>query len=620
MNGSGPGLAGDLDSACSAAGLIWAYRDGAGNRQEAPAESRHAVLAALGHGNPEAALPEELCHATSRVVTAMKPCEWGASWELTFEDGRTLSGSGPLPALPLGYHRVRSEGWLVHLLAAPPALPAPPRRWGVTLPLFALWQGRQAGMGSYPMLGELAEGLARHGVGFLGINPIHAGFPADPANFSPYAPSHRQWLNILHVQTGAALPETGALIDYPATIAAQMAALEDSFAGFTGDPHFDSWRDREGAALEEFATHQALSEVHGPYWHRWPAAFQHPDNPEVKRFARTHANRLLFHAWAQWMAKTQLAGAQARARAAGMEFGLFLDLAVGAHPYGAETWAGRGKFAQGASLGAPPDLLAPAGQRWGLAPMRPDMLRATGLAALATTLRAQLAHCGLLRIDHILGFERGFWLPEGLPGLYVAMPRDEMLAVARIEATRAGALIVGEDLGTIPEGLRAALAASGVMGCRLAMFERDWQGGGAFLPPERYATAALAAWGTHDTPGWAGWRAGRDIDWRAALGEMSDTGAEAARAARAQEVAAFDALIGGSDLAALHQHLARAASALVAVQGTDLAGEAEQVNLPGTIHEHPNWRRRLRLPLSCLVDAASLCDTAAIMARAGRNG
>ena len=606
-----------LDDLCRAAGLIWIYRDGAGQMQEAPEDSRRAVLAALGHGNPAAALPEGLARCTSRSVPAGESVGWGPGpWVIRTEAGEDIHGEGALPPLPVGYHVITHQGWTVHLLAEPPRLALPPRRWGVTLPLFALWDGAQAGMGTYSRLGDLAQGLAPHGAAFLGINPIHAGFPEDPGNYSPYAPSHRRRLNTLHVATGQALPDTGPLIDHARTIPAQRAGLESAFAAFPGDPAFDAWRQAGGAALEEFVTHQALSAVHGAYWGDWPRPLQDPASPEVQAFARQNAPRLRFHAWAQWMAETQLLDAQSRARAAGMDFGLYLDIAVGTHPHGAETWAERGLFAQGVSLGAPPDLLGPSGQRWGLSPMRPDVLRATGYAAFAQTLRAQLRFCGLLRIDHILGLERSFWLPDGLPGLYVAMPRDELLAVVKIEAARAGASVIGEDLGTIPDGLRGALDAAGVLGCRVAMFERDWDGTRDFLPPGAYAPTALASWGTHDLPTWAGWRQGRDIDWRARLGEVPDEAA--ARAARAAEVAAFDTLTGGSGLTALHQHLAQAASALVAVQGEDLAGAVEQVNLPGTVHEHPNWRRRLPLPLSGLISADSLAETGALMAKAGR--
>lgn len=617
MTLAAPSALSELDAQCQRAGLTWVYRDGAGRLQEAPPESRRAVLAALGRGNRDAALPEALRQSTSVALVAGQPRDWGpGAWVITREDGAEIRGEGPLPPLPVGYHRILHQGWTVHLLAAPPRLPAPPRRWGVTLPLFALWQDAQTGMGTYPHLGPLAEGLAARGAAFLGINPIHAGFPTDTGSFSPYAPSHRRRLNTLHIDTGQRLPETGPLIDYPRTIRAQRAALEETFAAFRSDPDFEAWRGEGGAALEEFATHQALSEVHGGYWGTWPSPYQDPKSPHVQAFARERWQRVRFHAWAQWMAESQLADSHARAKAAGMDFGLYLDIAVGTHPHGAETWAERGGFAQGVSLGAPPDLLGPSGQRWGLSPLRPDVLRATGYAAFAQTLRAQLRFCGLLRIDHILGLERSFWLPDGLPGLYVTMPRDELLAVLRIEASRAGASVIGEDLGTIPEGLRGALDASGVLGCRVAMFERHWETTRAFLRPDEYTPTALASWGTHDLPTWAGWRQGRDIDWRAHLGEIADE--PAARVDRAREVAAFDALTGGTDLDAMHRHLATSASALVAVQGEDLAGAVEQCNLPGTVYEHPNWCRRLPVPVSDLLTAPALAQTGALMAAFGR--
>jgi 4-alpha-glucanotransferase len=610
-----------LDDAARAAGLVWRYRDGAGRMQEAPSESRAAVLAALGHANPAGAVPETLRQSTSLALIAGQRRDWGPDpWVLTLESGEELRGEGALPALPVGYHRILHRGWTVHLLSAPPRLPAPPRLWGVTAPLFALWGADQSGMGLYPMLGDLAQGLAGHGAAFLGINPIHAGFPCDPLNFSPYAPSHRRRLNVLHVDTAAKLPPTGPLIDHAATIPAQRAALSAAHAAWPGDPAFDDWRAAQGEALVEFTIHQALSDRFGAYWCDWPLPYQDPKSQSVQDFADASSDALSFHAWAQWMAERQLADSQTRARSAGMALGLYLDLAVGTHPYGAETWAEREGFAHGISLGAPPDLLGPSGQRWGLAPLRPDLLRATGHKALRETLRAQLRHCGLLRLDHILGFERSFWVPEGLPGLYVQMPRDEMLAVLRIEAARAnggaGAVIVGEDLGTIPEGLRAALADSGVLGCRVAVFERDWNGDGAFLPPDSYSPGALASWGTHDTPTWAGWRAGRDLDWRARLGELPNL--PATQDQRRAEVAIFDA-VAGPTLTDMHRHLAATPCALVAVQAEDLTGAVEQANLPGTIFEHPNWRRRLALPVPALTQTPTLTVTAAIMAQADRN-
>jgi 4-alpha-glucanotransferase len=606
-----------LDALAARHGIRRAYHDGAGRPQVAPDAAVEAALAALGVGNPAAALPEGMARASTLVVPVGAGVPWDpGAWVLTRESGEVQRGEGPLPPLPIGYHRIVHNDWTVHLLAAPDRLPEPPRCWGVTVPLFALWSGAQAGMGGYPMLGDLAEGLAPLGAGFVGINPIHAGFPEDPANFSPYAPSHRRRLNVLHVATGAGLPDTGALIDHAATIPAQMAALRTAWRAFPGDPAFDAFVAEGGAELRGFCLHQALSEVHGPYWGAWPEPFQSPFSEAVERFAAESSNRLQFHAWVQWMAERQVSDSQGRARAAGMAHGLYLDLAVGTHPQGAETWAEPALFARAVSLGAPPDLLGPSGQRWGLAPLRPDALAATGCAAFAATIRAQLRHAGVLRIDHALGFERSFWLPDGLPGLYVTMPRDALLAVVRIEAARAGAVIVGEDLGTIPEGLRAALAASGILGCRVAMFERDWDGTGAFLPPEAYGRTALASWGSHDLPTFLGWRKGRDLDWRARLGELPDPAA--AQATRAAEVAAWDAIAGPApdDLA---RHLAATPSALVALQAEDLTGAEEQANLPGTVFEHPNWRRRLAVPAETLATLPATRSAAAIMAAAGRN-
>jgi len=506
------------------------------------------------------------------------------------------------------------------LLAAPPALALPSFGWGVTAPLYGLRSPAEGGLASYGDLARAARGAGAAGAGFLGINPVHAGFPEDPEATSPYSPSHRRRFSIAHVapQAGEA-GRPGALIDHAADLATRHAALEADFAAFGaagGAPAFEAWRAAGGAALEEFAAHQALSERFGPYWGDWPAAFQRPDSAEVRRFATDHADRVGFHAWAQWRAEAGLAEAARAGRA--MRHGLYLDLAVGTHPQGAETWAEPGLFARGVSLGAPPDPFAPQGQRWNLAPFRPDALIAAGFAPLAETLAAQLRFAGMLRVDHILGFQRAFWVPDdGAPGAYVAMPREAMLAVARIEAARAGAVIVGEDLGAVPEGLRPALSARGILGCRLAMFEQNDDG--APRPPACWPEATLGAFATHDLPTWAGWRAGRDIGHRETLGLIDPSAARTARARRAGEVAAFDRVAGtaGGDADAMHRHLARAGSRLVALQIEDILGLGEQANLPGTVTGHPNWRRRLPGGADALA-GAELTRAASIMAEGGR--
>jgi len=610
-----------LDRLCAALNLQWAYVDGAGRDQCAPVESRLAVLAAMGLPvTTEAEAADALAALPPapgwRIVTpeTHAPVTPGAEWRLTLEDGTLATGPArtPLPPLPLGIHRLETDAGSETLLTAPTTLPAPEPAWGLNAPLYGLWEGARAGAGSYTQLARLAEALADAGAGFLGLNPVHAGF-MDARNYSPYAPSHRRRWNVLHIDAGAAHADTGDLVDYARVWPAQAAALRAAYADFAGDPAFDRWRAAEGRALTDFATHQALSEIHGSYWTDWPEPLHQPDSPLVHKFAAENPDALRFHAWCQWQAEVQLAQA---ARATGtMAHGLYLDLAVGTHPAGAETWAEPGQFVRGLSLGAPPDLLGPSGQRWGLAPMDPRALAANGFAALAQTLRQQFRFARVLRIDHILGFERAFWIPDDLPGLYVGMPRAAMLAVARIEAARAGATIIGEDLGTVPDGLRDELTASGILGCRVAMFERNYNGAIAYRAAADYDPDVLVSFSTHDLPTWKGWRAGLDLEWRHRIGDQPDL--DGARAERRAEVAAFDATAGTADgdVSALHRFLASTPAPLVALQAEDICGVREQPNLPGTVHEYPNWRRRLPLPASALATAAPLREAAADFAR-----
>lgn len=608
-------------------GVLPGYRDLTGAWRDTSAETAAALLAAMGIGadNPaetvEAGLPiDVICAAGSAPDLDF----WDTPWQLTYEDGHEAEGQGPLPELPLGIHRLRAGTTHYTLLAAPPQLPEPARCWGLIAPLYGL---SAQGIGSYDDLAVLAEGMGRQGAAFLGINPVHAGFPTLPDLFSPYTPSHRRRLNVMHLAGGAGSP--GPLVDYARDIPARMAALGAEFDAFAGDPAFDAWEAAQGEPLQRFALHQALSGQYGPFWNDWPAGLQSPDLPQAVSARRELAGAMRFHAWLQWRAETALSRAGEAARAAGMRHGLYLDLAVGTHPHGAETWEDPGSFAHGASLGAPPDAFGPDGQNWNLAPLNPLALRARAYAPLAETLRRQLQFAGVLRIDHIIGFERAFWVPEGAPGAYVRMPADAMFAVARIEAARAGnAVIVGEDLGNIPEGLQDLLEQSGVLGCRVAMFERSsWQPP-VFRAPQDYDRAAIASFSTHDLPTWRGWRQGADIDARARIAAQSAGPAQPegpAHAERAVEVAALDALLpdaeagSGPDAApdsgmdALHAFLAGSQSRLVAVQAEILLDMAEQPNLPGTVTEYPNWQMRLPVPGARIAGLPATARTAAIM-------
>jgi 4-alpha-glucanotransferase len=486
----------------------------------------------------------------------------------------------------------------------------------VTLPLYGLRTEAQGGLGDFADLARAVRALARHGAAFAGVNPIHAGFFPDATEISPYSPSHRRRFNAAHIPVAGETASDGPFVDYDAAYAARWTALQAAFASAPEDPDFERYIAEGGADLRSFAIHQALAEVWGAYWSGWPAPFQDRRSDEVARFAAGREERLRFHMWLQYRAEAELA-AVAR-EAAPMRFGLYLDVAVGAHPHGAETWAEPDCFARGVSLGAPPDAFSKDGQVWGLAPLNPWGLIASGLRPVAEMLRQQFRFSKLIRIDHILGFDRAFWVPqeEGLPGTYVAMPKDALLAVARIEAARVGGTIVGEDLGNIPEGLHADLDASGLLGCRVAMFELDHHGHPR--RPEDYPERTLASFGTHDLPTYQGWREARDIAARAALGTMDAETEARARAHRAWETGQLEQVTGGADVEALERFLGRVGSRLVALQIEDILDIKDQPNLPGTVREYPNWRRRLPLSPDGWGDDPRLARAARTMAEAGR--
>ena len=622
----------ELEDLCARLGVRTGYRDQMGQWQVVAEPTARAVVAAMGH--PAAtdaevtgslatlAAIEAARHLPAYVVVEEETAsEIGGDadlWEIETEQGNVIGGQGGapirLPALPRGIHRLRAAGSDCVVIAAPPTLPPPSRAWGVTLPLYGLRTAAQGGLGDFADLARAVRALSRHGAAFAGVNPIHAGFFPDATEISPYAPSHRRRFNAAHIAVEGEVAPNGDLVDYGAAYAARWRALEAAFTAAPEDAAFESFVAEGGAALRDFATHQALAEVCGPFWSGWPEAFRDRRSPDVARFAAGRDDRLRFHMWLQYRAEAELADVAGEAR--GMRFGLYLDVAVGTHPHGAETWLEPDCFARGVSLGAPPDAFSKDGQVWGLAPLNPGGLIASGFRPVAEMLRQQFRFSRLVRIDHILGFDRAFWVPEGLPGTYVAMPKDALLAVARIEAARAGGTIIGEDLGNIPEGLHADLDASGLLGCRVAMFELDHQG--QTRRPEDYPETTLASFGTHDLPTFAGWREARDIDARAALGTMDPEAETRARAHRAWEVGQLERATGGTDAEALERYLARAGSRLVALQIEDILDIKDQPNLPGTVREYPNWRRRLPLSPDDWGEDTRLARAARAMAEAGR--
>ena len=365
----------------------------------------------------------------------------------------------------------------------------------------------------------------------------------------------------------------------------------------------------QGQALEDHATWCALAEVHGSDWHKWPAGLRDPRSPETARARGELMDRVDFYCRLAWLTDAQLAAAQRSARDAGMAVGLVHDLAVGVHPDGADAWAQQDCFAAGMSVGAPPDAFNARGQDWGLPPWRPDRLAESGYAPYRRLLRALLRHAGALRIDHVMGLFRLWWVPEGRPpteGSYVRYDAEAMLAVLVLEASRAGALVIGEDLGTVEPGVRERLQERGVLGTSVLLFERDWEGDGQPLPPEGWRADCLATATTHDLPSTAARLTGDHVELRASLGLLLGT-LDEERAAAAADTREWLAVLsrlgllhgttGGSpasaeeaEIQAVHRFLLRTPARMVGVWLPDTVGDRRPQNLPGTWDQYPNWR------------------------------
>jgi 4-alpha-glucanotransferase len=565
----------------------------------------------------------------------------------------------PLPRdLGHGYHRLEVTGGsaapaTAALIMAPERmfevadLGAGERLWGITAPLYGLRSETNWGLGDFADLGQLAEVAAGRGAALVGINPVHAQLPAAPQRYSPYAPSSRRFLNVLHIaveqvpelaqsdparallattrfQAGLAAARDAKLIDYPAVAKLKLAVLERLFASLRRRRQsarwqaFEAFRASQGPSLERQALFDALYEHFHRRdppcwsWQAWPAAYRDPASTAVARFAGAHRARVDFFAYLQWLAQEQLGAAQRRATVAGMPIGLYLDLAIGVAPDGAEAWGHPDSVVAGASLGAPPDEFNAGGQNWGLAPLSPQALRAQAYAPLIEILRGAMRHAGAIRIDHVLGLQRSFWWPAepGVAGAYVRQPFDDLMGVIALESQRQRCVVVGEDLGTVPDGLRNALGDAGLLGCSVLYFEREQAG---FHRSADYRARSVASIGTHDLPTLAGWWAGRDIDWRNRLGlYAAPDQAAILHAARHDDRQALLHLLEAEGLLppgidpeapperlpwqvvlALHRVVARSPAALMVLQIEDALGAIEQANLPGTIEAHPNWRRRL---------------------------
>ncbi|MGC2201050.1 MAG: 4-alpha-glucanotransferase [Stellaceae bacterium] len=599
----------------------------------------------------------------------------------------------PLPAgLPLGYHQlevaVASVVARTTLIVAPDSCHLPPelgpgeRRWGLSCQLYALRSERNWGMGDFADLATLARAAGQLSASVVGINPLHALFAAEPRHISPYSPSSRMQLDYLYIDVSAVpgfaedeavqalmhgewfgatywAARSAELIDYGAVAACKRAVLEALFRRFQScelgadgaakgalGQSFREFQNSGGQSFADFAVFEALQEhffgEKGLFsWQRWPTVMRNPHSASVSDFAVARRDRVEFFQFLQWEADRQLAAAAAAGRAAGLSMGLYRDLAVGADPNGAEAWVDQELVAPGASIGAPPDALSRGGQNWGLAPINPLVLRRRGFAPFVASLRANMRHAGILRIDHVMSLNRLYWIPKGMEpraGAYVNYPFDDLLRLVALESRRQACAIVGEDLGTVPEGFRDRMRSANLLSYRIFVFER--RDDGVFVPPAKYPALAAASAATHDLATIKGFWVGSDIEWRRRLGLYPDRHAEEIEAAeRARDCQLLlEALIREGLLApskmseflpeggepayypelgdAIFTYLARSRARLLLAQVEDVICEMEQANLPGTTDAHPNWRRRLSRTLEEILAGSELSRVAGLIREA----
>ncbi|WP_159346382.1 4-alpha-glucanotransferase [Roseomonas harenae] len=664
----------DLRDLAQAAGIAVEWRDVNGRDNTVGPDAMRAILTALElPAGSEAEIRESgeklregerglpsLCTAIAdRPVLLGLPGEPG--FRLRLESGETREGRAwqqdGLCTLPpvseVGYHRLEIAGHETTLAVCPQrchGIAPGTRPWGLAVQLYSPRRKGDGGIGDFTGLSQLAGSAARHGADAIAISPVHAQFSADLERFSPYAPSSRLFLNVLHADPAAlgadtlraALAETGLadefarlealdLVDWPAASRLRLRLFRAIFDRFAGTAEFDRFRAEGGEALESHARFEALhAALYGRdpslwHWRNWPEEFRTPQAPGVAGFAREHEREVAFHAFLQWLADRGLGAAQAGFKDAGAKIGLIADLAVGTDGGGSHGWSRQDQILSGVGVGAPPDIFSPLGQSWGIAAFSPRGLRKGGYAAFLEMLRAAMRHAGGVRIDHAMGLARLWLVPEGqdaTQGAYLHFPVQDMLRLVALESRRNEAIVVGEDLGTLPEGFRDRLDETGVMGLRVLYFEQGKDG--RFTPPAQWSPGAVAVTTTHDLPTVAGWWKGRDIDWRVKLGRLgegadgSEQREERARdranlwdAMRASGAAQGD-MLGeeqGAEVATVAaRHVASAACALALLPLEDAMALEEAPNLPGTTDGHPNWRRRLPGEATTLLDAP---DTAA---------
>ncbi|MCW8832974.1 MAG: 4-alpha-glucanotransferase, partial [Colwellia sp.] len=545
-----------------------------------------------------------------------------------------------------------------HLIFAPKTCYSPQeasseKMWGYAAQLYSLRSENNWGMGDFGDLLGMVEKSAEQGVSAVGLNPLHPLYPNNPAHRSPYSPTSRCFLNVMYIdvtkapgfadskaaqqrfnseefQAKLAFARDSELIDYPAVADVKYQVLELLFKDFTTNAsegllnEFNDFKAAQGNDLLSLTTFDALYEhfraqdenAYG--WKMWPAAYQDPNSDEVITFQISHASRINYFAYLQWLAHRQLTAVADTAKERDMPVGLYLDLAVGCDGSGVDVWCDKAVYVSGAAVGAPPDAMNTLGQDWGLTPINPVALKQQGYLPLVKALRSNMQYAGALRIDHILGLMRQYWVAPGMKadeGVYITFPLEDILRIIALESRREACVVIGEDLGTVPDGFGEIMAAAGLLSYKVLFFER-WDSG-LFMRPELYPAQSMVTVSTHDLPTLTGWWTGRDLEWRQELGLYPN--AEMGQQERSARIEDRNYLISALDdlnvidmtkapeqspakmntelSVAVQKYMAQAPSHIQLIPLEDTLEIVEQVNIPGTIDQHPNWRQKLPVSL-----------------------
>jgi 4-alpha-glucanotransferase len=640
----------DLFTKAAELGIQTEFIDGQGHRHVTEAAALEIILNALPVRAPHRFLDRPIVarsgqQTRTEVGDAVTfPLRWKILADLKViaqgeTDGRIIRWP---PDLPVGPYRLHLTDASL-LSEEVPFIVAPPkafggdfdRSWLLAVQLYGVRSSRNWGMGDFTDLEALIERAAGLGAGGVGLNPLHALFDDRPADCSPYSPNSRLFLNALYIDVEK-LPEFSRhdfagrdaisrsrqsdIVDYIAVAELKWSALRSAFATFKASAKaerqsaFEKFRAERGPLLSRFACFEVLRHKFNKPWWEWPEQWQHPDDARCAKLrAGSDADEIEFVEFVQWTADQQLQSCQRLATKLGMKVGLYLDVAVGVQSDGFDAWNEQVAISRHLAVGAPPDPLNTAGQNWGLAGFNAAGLEVQSFEPYRDMLRASMRHAGAIRLDHVLGLKRLYLVPHGFAannGVYVQMPFEALLAVTAQESTAHRCVVIGEDLGTVPEGFREQMAEWGIWSYLVMMFERDDRG--SFRGVDHYSPVALVTFNTHDLSTYAGWRCFSDLALKRSLGIDPGESDDARWHALAMltDVLRHHA-IDSDDLYAVVKFLAQTRSRLLAISLEDLLGVIDQPNIPGTVDEHPNWRRRLPLELDEIVaaiDVAALKD------------